>query len=124
MTIFIFNFLLGLFGLLAHIVVKFFESNQKSNVTSEWIEYIKGNKKRLIIAGLSYLAVFSIALMSLYQVPFIPQPIIALFKALELENLSFSWVVLGYLSDSIIRNITKIFLQIMTQFNSIIDGKK
>lgn len=112
------NGLLGLAGLLIHVYVKYIDSSKKSNIKMSIWGYVINNWQRLLVAILGYGAVFGASLLSLNNSPLVPDQIKKLFTLFDLKDFSFAWIALGYLSDSIIRNISKIFLKVMESINN------
>ena len=117
MNTIIINCLLGILGFGIHVYVKYIDAIKKSDIKTNIIDYIKRNWQRLSIAFVGYGAVFGISLLSLNNSPLIPEQIRKLFTMYDLKDFSFAWIALGYLSDSIVRNIGKLFLKAMESLN-------
>jgi len=102
------NFIAGFIAFAYHVYSKFLEAkkNGKGN-TEEYTfkSYLENNTKRIAISGVSYILV-CIAFYLNKDGANLPEWAVNFLNGLELAG-PFSWVTLGYFSDSIVRNLSK-----------------
>lgn len=111
-TMFI-NFIVGLLGLLSHIYLKYVDAKRKSLNTFDFFQYINNNYKRIIVSFVSYLFICFLYIIRIYTQFELPNTVIQIIDSLNLHDMSYTWFVIGYLSDSIVRNIVKVIMSIL-----------
>jgi len=107
------NFIVGLLGFLAHVGIKYYEATQKAERGFSIIDYIKHNYQRVLVSFGSYAGVCVLYFLRVATQFQLPSAIVSVIDGLHLQDLSYSWVVVGYMSDSIIRNITKMAKELL-----------
>lgn len=110
------NFILGLIGVGIHIVIKYSEANKAKDESFSVWEYITHNLKRIGIGIGAYavcfgLAYFYISNPSITILPELKPLLDIIFTGITFSNGSIGWVIMGFMSDSIVRSFWNVVVQ-------------